>query len=153
MFCPNCGSKIEDGGAFCTRCGTSLTGVTQTNTVQRSNYALTDHTTEFDIKDISDNKVMALLPYLMGIMGVIIALLACRESAYTYFHVRQALKIEVVTVLLGVIMLVFSWTLIIPIVGALCIAVLFVVRIICFFQVCAGKANEPAIIKNFGFLK
>lgn len=153
MICPKCGSKMEDGSAFCTVCGTSLIGGVQGNAALQPNYDLKDHTAEFDVKDISDNKVMALLPYLMGIVGVVIALLACRESAYTYFHVRQALKIEVVTILLGIIMLIFCWTVIIPLAGAVCIIILFCVRIICFFQVCAGKAKEPVIVNSLGFLK
>ena len=37
--------------------------------------------------------------------------------------------------------------------GAVCIAILFVVRIICFFQVCSGKAKDAAIIGKLPFLK
>lgn len=112
-----------------------------------------DHTGEFDPKDISDNKVMAMLPYLMGTIGIIIALLASRESAYTYFHVRQALKISVVTMLVAMITAVLCWTVIVPIAGGVCAVILLVVRIIGFFQVCSGKAKEAAIVSSFGFLK
>lgn len=112
-----------------------------------------DHTGEFDPKDISDHKVMAMLPYLMGTVGIIIALLASRESPYTYFHVRQALKITVVTTILGIIAGVLFFTLIIPIAAAVCVIILLVVRIICFFQICSGKAKEAPIVSSFGFLK
>ncbi|MGN0414764.1 MAG: zinc-ribbon domain-containing protein [Agathobacter sp.] len=112
-----------------------------------------DHTAEFDSKDVSDNKVMAMLPYLMGTIGIIIALLASRESPYTYFHVRQAAKISVVTVLVGLITAVLCWTVIVPIAGGVCVVILLVVRIISFFQVCSGKAKEAAIVSSFGFLK
>lgn len=54
-----------------------------------------DHTAEFDPKDISDNKVFAMLCYLMDFIGIIVALLATHSSKYTMFHVRQALKITV----------------------------------------------------------
>lgn len=120
---------------------------------QQQYYDPKDHTAEFDAKDISDNKVMAMLPYLMGTIGIIIALLASRESAYTYFHVRQALKITVTTLLVGIITAILCWTVIVPIAGGVCAVILFVVRIICFFQVCSGKAKEPAIVSSFGFLK
>lgn len=113
----------------------------------------TDHTAEFSPKDISDNKVMAMLPYLMGTIGTIIALLATRESEYTYFHVRQSLKITVVTMLLGIAILFLFWTVIVPFLGTICLIILFVIRIICFFQVCSGKAKEPAFISSLGFLK
>ena len=41
-----------------------------------------DHTSEFTAKDISDNKVIAMLVYLMGTIGIIVALLASKDSPY-----------------------------------------------------------------------
>jgi len=195
MICPKCGSEMNDGSAFCTKCGASLGGNAQNNNngmpqgnPQQGNAQMNngmpqgnpqmnngmpygnpqmnngapygqpytdpkDHTAEFAAKDISDNKVMAMVAYLLGTVGVIIALLASRESAYASFHVRQALKITVVSILIGIITLVLCWTIIVPIAGAVCYIILFVVRIICFFQVCSGKAKEAAIVSSFGFLK
>ena len=188
MICPKCGSEMNDGSAFCTKCGAALNAQNneqakgnpnpqagpQMNGMPQGNpnpqagpqmngmpYGMPqqpymdpkDHTAEFNPKDISDNKVMAMLPYLMGTIGIIIALLASRESAYTYFHVRQALKITVTTLLVGIITAILCWTVIVPIAGGVCAVILFVVRIICFFQVCSGKAKEPAIVSSFGFLK
>ena len=110
-----------------------------------------DHTAEFDPKDISENKVFAMLPYLMSFIGVIIALLAAQDSPFTKFHVRQGLKILVTEILVTIV------GLIIPILGwialGICLIILLVIEIICFFQVCKGKAKEPAIIKSLGFLK
>ena len=40
-----------------------------------------------------------------------------------------------------------------PILGALAIVVIYVVRIICFFQVCSGKAKDAALIGSLPFLK
>ena len=112
-----------------------------------------DHTAEFDPKDISDNKVFAMLVYLMGTIGIIIALLASHASPYTMFHVRQGLKITVVNMLLAIVVLVLFWTVLVPIVCGIMFVVLFVVNIICFFQVCSGKAKEPAIVCKLGFLR
>ena len=112
-----------------------------------------DHTAEFDAKDISDNKVIAMLPYLMGIIGVIIALLAAKDSDYARFHIHEALKITVLSVLVGLITAVLCWTIIVPIAGGVCSIILLVVRIISFCQVCSGKAKEAAIVSSFGFLK
>ena len=112
-----------------------------------------DHTAEFDPKDISDNKVFAMLVYLMGTIGVIIALLASHASPYAMFHVRQGLKLTVVNILLGIIMVVLIWTVIVPIICGIAFVVLFVINIICFFQVCGGKAKEPAIVCSLGFLR
>lgn len=164
MICPKCGAQVNDNSSFCTSCGNSIGGGNpqmgapmgnpQMGMPQQVYYVNpTDHTAEFDAKDISDNKVMAMMPYLMGTIGIIIALLASRESAYAYFHVRQALKLTVVTTLLGIISGILLWTFIVPLVGAICVVIVFVIRIICFFQVCGGKAKEPAIISSLGFLK
>ena len=112
-----------------------------------------DHTKEFSAQDISDNKVFAMLMYLTGWIGIIIALLASKESRYVAFHLRQALKIEVVGILLVLISAVLFWTFIIPIAGGVCMIILLVLRIISFFQICSGKAKEPAVIRSLGFLR
>lgn len=112
-----------------------------------------DHTAEFTAKDISDNKVISMLVYLMGAIGIVIALLAANSSPYAAFHVRQALKFTVVNILLGIAAAVLCWTFIVPIVAGLAALALLVVKIICFFQICKGKAVEPYIIRSLTFLK
>ncbi len=112
-----------------------------------------DHTAEFSAKDISDNKVISMLVYLMGAIGIVIALLAANNSPYAAFHVRQALKFTVVSILLGIVAAVLCWTFIVPIAAALAALALLVVKIICFFQICKGKAVEPYIIRSLTFLK
>ena len=109
-----------------------------------------DHTSEYDAKDISDNKVYAMATYMFSVLGIIIALLASRDSKYAAFHVRQAMKLEIATVLCAVCMIVpiLGW-----IVGGIGAVIIEVLKIIAFFQVCGGKAKEPAIVRSFGFLK
>lgn len=116
--CPNCGAQMQDDSLFCTACGTRLEQQEQEQNQQEQQqqqsyrqqpmggYAYTppyDHTAEFDAKDISDNKVLAMLCYLTGTIGIIIALLGSNRSAYAAFHVRQALKITVLNILLAII--------------------------------------------------
>ena len=113
----------------------------------------TDHTNEFSHQDISDNKVFAIMVYIMGIAGVIVGLLASKDSKYLQFHIRQSLKITVCATLLGIICAVLFWTVIIPLACSVCYIILFVLRIIAFFQVCSGKSKEPGIISSLGFLK
>jgi len=113
-----------------------------------------DHTSEFDPKDISDNKVIAMLVYLMGIVGVILAaLIGANTSPYVAFHIRQSLKFMVVEILLVLCCAILFWTIIVPVVAGIFEVVLSVVKIICFVQICQGQAKEPAIIRSFGFLK
>ena len=174
QICPKCGNQVNDGVVFCQACGNQMgmpqQAVPQPAPVYASpvqNYDPYDHTAEFDAKDISDNKVISMLVYLMGWIGIVIALLAANKSEYAGFHVRQALKFAVLEILSGIagalvgfVSLITVWTVILPIIGAIAalalgvfMIVLWVVKIICFFQICSGKAKEPAIIRNFTFLK
>lgn len=162
MLCPNCGKEVPEGTAFCTQCGTPVGGAAQTQqsapqgqpVYQQAPYVdFSDHTAEFNPKDISDNKVIAMLPYLMGTIGVLIAIIAAKESPFVSFHVREALKFTVCEVLLAIVTAVLFWTIIVPIVAGVCFVVLFVCRIIAFVRICSGKAKEAPIIKGFGFLK
>lgn len=165
-ICPNCHAQLDDSSIFCTSCGTQFGAVPpQQNAVPPQQNAVPpqpafvpaydpyDHTAEFDPKDISDNKVFAMLCYLMDFVGIIIALLATHSSKYTMFHVRQALKFMAVNILMFFCALVFFWTLLVPLAYVIMSVVLRVINIICFFQVCSGKAKEPAIIRSLGFLR
>ena len=151
---------MQDDSRFCSECGAVFQ---QADTQQQSSgtyqYAAPqytppyDHTAEFDAQDISNNKVLAMLCYLMGTIGIIIALLGSHDSPYAGFHVRQALKFSVIDILLLFVGLILCWTIIVPIACIIFYLVLFVVKIICFFSICTGKAKEPVIIRSFGFLR
>ncbi|MGI6264401.1 MAG: zinc-ribbon domain-containing protein [Acutalibacteraceae bacterium] len=163
--CPNCHAQLADDAVFCTTCGTQFVAAPQQPPVQQPVqqpaytapvtpvYDPYDHTAEFEAKDISDNKVFAMLVYLAGAIGIIIALLASHDSPYVKFHLRQAAKFLVLEMLLLIAMGVLVWTIIVPAAGAVCLGILAVLQIICFIQVCANKAKEPPIVRNFGFLK
>ncbi len=156
--CPKCNAQIDDSVAFCPVCGAAMNSE---NAKQAQNY---DHTAEFDAQDISENKVLAMVPYLLGPLGLIIALLAMSQSKYVSFHVKQALKLNVVAFLIPIALLVAAVVNIIPFLGwfvyalvllaaAVCSVIILVLEIIAFFQVCSGKAVEPAIVRDLKFLK
>ena len=116
----------------------------------------TDYSANFDSEDISENKVSAMAAYLLGPVGIIIALLIARDSAYTAFHVRQALKLTVCSVVLEIIAAILALFGMIPLVGIIFKLVLVIVcfiwlgvlvlRLIAIAQVCDGEAREPAIV-------
>ena len=142
-FCPKCGTQLEDNVTLCSNCGNQFDA-----SVVVSNDPF-DHTAEFDAKDISDNKVFAMCIYLMGWIGILVALLASKDSEYVKFHIRQALKIEVTNILIFVLA-------IIPFLGwfamGVCAIILFVLRIIAFFQICGGKAKDAPLLNKLKFL-
>ncbi len=158
--CPTCNTSVEDNAAFCPNCGTRFAqsapqqpyGYGQ-NPAYAPAYDPYDHTAEFDAKDISDNKVYCMGIYLLGAIGIIIALLASGSSEYTKFHIRQMMKFIVLTILVGIVTVVLFWTVIVPIAAGIFLCVLSVLQIICFFQIGQGKAKEPAIIRSLKFLR
>ena len=172
-LCSNCGTQMNDNAAFCTACGTRAAAPTPAPDAVNVNqpvyqpspqeyyrpapapaYDPYDHTAEFDKKDISDNKVVSMLVYLMGWIGIVIALLAAPQSPYAGFHCRQALKFVVLEVLIGLVAALTFWLLFIPVIAAgIMYGVFSVVKIICFFQICKGKAVEPYVVRAFTFLK
>lgn len=167
--CPKCNTQLADDAMFCTNCGTSFQNANpqpQQNAYQNNaqqNYAqpvapvvnIYDHTAEFDPQDVHDNKIFAILCYIMGIVGVIVALLARSSvnSPYLSFHIKQSLKISITAVLVSIISVVLAWTCIVFIAGMVCNVILEVVAIICFFQTCSNKSVEAPIVRSLPFLK
>ncbi len=147
-FCTKCGTQCEDIAKVCTNCGNPFNVAPAAAPVIVADPK--DHTHEYDAKDISDNKVIAMLPYLLGPIGLIIAILMTGTSKYVQFHVRTALKFTVIEALLVFVNIV-------PILGQIAyivgVGICLVLRIIAFFQICSGKAKDPAIISGLGFLK
>lgn len=162
MVCQKCGANLEDGAKFCDKCGASVAagaapqGAPQPapqvapQAAPQPGFDPYDHSAEFNAKDISENKVIALCPYVFSILGILVALLMSKESPYVAFHVRQALKIYVC---MGISIFVN----IIPFLGQVAygiISILLAIAIIvAFFDVCNGKAKEAMFVKGLGFLK
>ena len=142
--CTNCHLSFPDSASHCTQCGAPLT------TVADQPGDPLDYTAEFNPADISANKVFALIPYLMGWVGVIITLLASSSSPYAGFHVRQALKIQIAALLSLVLAIIpfLGW-----VAAFACKIIAIVINLICFFRVCSGKAIEAHIVSSFKFLK
>ena len=108
-----------------------------------------DHTAEFDAADVSDNKLFAISAYLFGFLGIIVALLV-KDSPYIKFHVKQALRLSIASVLCVVIMIVpiLGW-----IVGGIMLFILTIVEIIAIVWAFQGKSKDLPIIEGIGFLK
>ncbi|MBP3330591.1 MAG: hypothetical protein J6L89_07140 [Clostridia bacterium] len=143
-ICPNCGNNVDDGVAFCKNCGCNMANQ-QPFQYQQPVYDQKDHTAEFDAGEVSKNKLFASLPYFLGILGIVIALLINQkeESSYLLFHIKQGVKIAIVS----------SIAIIIPFVGWFVSVVLFVLALYSGFITLNGKSKEVPIISSIDLLK
>ncbi|MCQ2505830.1 MAG: DUF4870 domain-containing protein [Lachnospiraceae bacterium] len=142
-YCSKCGTQLEDTDVVCSNCGEAVVGL-------NGKINVFDHTSEFTSAEISEGKVFGLAVYLLGVIGIIIALLACRDNKFVAFHVKNSLKIEICLIISIIVC-------IIPVLGwfvfAIYALVSLVLIIMAFLNVCKGKAVDSPIIRNFGFLK
>ncbi|MCF0135065.1 MAG: zinc-ribbon domain-containing protein [Lachnospiraceae bacterium] len=172
-FCANCGASFADGAVACPQCGTPVAAYAapgqqaqqyqqpqyqqpQYQQYQQPQYApvapvpvnTRDHSADFDAEDISANKIIAMACYLFSVLGIIISLLAAKDSKYAAFHARNALKLEISMILLPVLCIVpfLGW-----IAAGIGAGVLLVVKIICFFNVCNGKAKDAWLFGTLPF--
>ncbi|SFB89083.1 zinc-ribbon domain-containing protein [Butyrivibrio sp. YAB3001] len=121
----------------------------QNQQMYRQAFDPADHTSDFDPRDIADNKLFAVLPYFTSFMGIVIALLV-KESAYTKFHAKNAIRLMIadILILIPAIIPILGWF--ISIVLGI---VMFIIRIIAIVQVFQGKAKDLPIVGSIGFLK
>lgn len=152
LTCKQCGTQVEDGVMNCTNCGAPIESPVQQNQPidlsekfnEFNNTA--DTTSEYDAQDIENNKVMAVLAYIL----FFIPLLAAKDSKFARFHTNQGLVLFLGGIIASVVAVipVIGW-IIAPIAG-LVITVLAVIGIINAFN---GKAKELPVIGKFKILK
>lgn len=154
-YCSKCGSPLIEGTKYCTNCGAPANrqGNVSESVVMDYIPQPFDHTSEFDRRDISNNKVLCMAMYLLGIPGMILALLAGQNSKYTQYHFRWVLRMTVLDTLTAIATLVLCWTIIVPIAAVIWLIIMFVIRIICFVRICMDKACDPPIIRSIQFMR
>ena len=181
-MCPNCRNQITDEAVYCPICGNGI-GTAPQFTAQQTppppaDYSAAyqpqppvftppvpyvdpfDHTDKFDAADISENKVLAMFCYLLGPLGILMAQLAAGKSKYAAFHIKQAMLLTVAEIL-GLLALAAGayllWILRMRVFMVFVVVIaligLVALHLICFFQVCKGKAKEVYIVRNLKFLK
>lgn len=120
-FCVKCGNRIDENEKFCNHCGTPVkvaekddmatvkekmakTGNLSEKLAAFNNTA--DTSGEYDAKDISDNKLMAVLAYLGPLW--LIPFITKKDSRFTRFHCRQGFNLLLVDIAYSVISAILS---------------------------------------------
>ena len=147
-YCPNCGAQVEDYAASCPQCGSNFAPYTGAPAFDPS-----DHTAEYSAQEISEQKLPSVLAYLLGPIGMIVALLYSPNSGLVRFHVHEAMKLLVCEFLVSLATGLLFWTVIVGILGGIALLVLAVVEIICIIRVLQGKVTEAPLVNKVSFLK
>ena len=147
-ICQFCHCECDDSANYCTSCGRPLND--EAKIIYADPY---DHTSEFTEEDIKDNKLFAAISYLFGFPGIIAACICSNKSKFTMFHIKESLKINIVSVIALIILVLLFWTVLVPIVASIFLVILAVITVINFFSALQGKAKEAPMVRRFKFLK
>ena len=157
-FCGKCGTKFEDGAKFCPACGAPASArPRQAETPAYTPPVVPGAPGQADIKDAQDNKVMAVLAYIIFLSP----LFAAKESRFARYHTNQGLVLAIASVtyvivysILSSIILAISWRLffIFSILGWVSI-VFLILAIIGIINAVNGKMKPLPIIGGIKILK
>ncbi len=170
--CPKCGVELEDGAKFCTACGEKLgeekggeaiadkVGDVANNVVDNVKKLndTADTTSEYDEKDIADNKIISLFSYI-GLL-FLIPLLAASKSKYARFHTNQGIVLFLTNIVLNIavtiVTVIFAFLglgLLGEIVAGIISIAQLVLMIIGIVNAVTGKAKELPVIGKIRILK
>ena len=168
-FCSKCGEKLDDGVKFCQKCGAPVDGAEtkQQNHQNQQNqkggfeavFNTPDTTSEYDPKDVSDNKGLSVLAYI-GIL-VLIPIFAAKNSKFARFHSNQGLVLLIadvaVSIVSGILNAIFGGIIvlgtIVSIVCSLAGLALLALAILGIVNAAQGKAKELPLIGSIKLLK
>lgn len=156
--CSKCGAEIEDSAMKCPVCGaTQITdqgedlGKKITEGFGKFNDTK-ETTSEYDSRDIENNKVFAILSYI-GILFVV-GLIATPKSKFARFHANQGLVLFITEIALGIVSGIVSF---IPVVSGIVSAVVglisLVYMVIGIYNSASGKAKELPVIGGISIIK
>ena len=105
--CWNCNHVYDENWGVCPNCGHTeaekpLTPPLTPDDYSRRHVNVTgfDHTDEFKRSEAARERPYALLAYLLGLPGILIASIG-QKSAYVRFHIRQSLKYSILEMLMS----------------------------------------------------
>ena len=114
-----------------------------------------DTTSQFDLNDIEQNKLMGILAYLSWL--VLIPIFAAKESKFARYHANQGIVLAIAEIVVSIIIGILSdlpligW--LFSIVGSLFGIVCLVFSVIGILNAANGKAKELPIVGKYRILK
>ena len=109
-FCPNCGTRLNNGQAFCSNCGTKINQQPQYNQQQYNNQSI----------EQKGNFGWAVLGYFIPLVGLILYCVWKNERpGDARMAGKGALTSVIVSVVLSIFMSVFAWSIIENIINAI----------------------------------
>ncbi|RGX56614.1 zinc-ribbon domain-containing protein [Anaerotruncus sp. AF02-27] len=170
-FCGKCGTKFEDGARFCPSCGapsasaaprqaaaTATHAPPQAAPAAHQQPAAPGSPMQADLQDAQDNKVMAVLAYII----FLIPLFAAKDSKFARFHTNQGIILVIGAIIYGVlfsvlsgILFAISWQLGLAVTGILGLVgwVFTVFAIIGIVHACKGEMKPLPLIGGIKILK
>lgn len=119
---------------------------------EKSEKSKWDKTALFSEEEVKEFRLTAVLIYLLGIFGIILALVTEKSSPYLKFHIAEGLKITVVSSSLALISVLLSFTFIVPVIGAAGLIVCSAINLISAYKTLTGKSENAVIIRNLKIL-
>jgi uncharacterized membrane protein len=151
-ICTNCGAEIQDGAKFCPSCGqTQAAEPAQAAAPAQQAYTppvVPGAPAEVDIKDAQDNKMMAVLAYIIFFVPLLTG--AHKTSPFVKFHVNQGTILAIAAFASGVLN-------IIPILGTIVAFVagiaIFIFEIMGIISAAQGTMKPLPLVSKFTLIK
>ena len=158
-FCKKCGTKLPGDEDICSACNSKAVDNTGLDDMLNEITNTKDITSEFNINDIENNKIISILSYISIL--VLVPIFAAKESKFARFHANQGLVLLICEAVYGVLymilsalVLAISWRLyfVITILGFLSFA--FVIfSILGLINAVKGEEKELPLIGKIRILK
>jgi len=155
-FCKKCGTKLPGDEDICSACNSKAVDNTGLDDMLNEITNTKDITSEFNINDIENNKIISILSYISIL--VLVPIFAAKESKFARFHANQGLILFITGIILAIVASVMR---IIPFFGGLISWILSILTggymvvfmLLGIINTAMGKAKELPIIGKYRLLK
>jgi uncharacterized membrane protein len=160
-ICTNCGTQLQDGVKFCPSCGQTQAAEPAQGAAQQA-YAppvVPGAPEQADIQDAQDNKMMAILAYIIFFIPLLTG--AYKTSPFAKFHTNQGTVLAIASVAYGIAYGILTAILaFIPVIGWLLILLLglasFIIPIFCILGIINavnGKMKPLPLVGGITIIK